>query len=50
MMAVGILLAGFANAEIHISESITKQNAEDITKARIAKAEAGLLVVAWLTR
>lgn len=45
MMAVGILLAGFANAEIHISESNTKQNAEDVTKARIAKAEAGVCAV-----
>lgn len=45
MMAVGILLAGFANAEIHISESITKQNAEDDAKARIAKAEDGVCAV-----
>ena len=42
---VGILLAGFANAEIHKNESITKQNAEDVIKARIAKAEAGVCAI-----
>ena len=44
-MAVGILFAGFANAEIHISEPITKPNPEDITNTRIAAAEAGVCAI-----
>ena len=45
IMMVGIMLAGFATAEIHIDESAAKKDAEDTNKPRIAAAEAGVCAI-----